>query len=416
MDYKYLIIGGGVAGTTAAETIRQNDPEASLAIVSDESHPLYSRVMMSKPEYFTGEIPEEKIFLKQPDWYSRNKIDYLQGRTATALDTASKKLTLDNDDVFGYEKLLLAVGSIPRSWDVPGGGKKGVFSLRRFDDYKKIKAHIPRVKNAVAIGGGFISFEMCEIMKRLGLSITLVLRENYYWEPVFDKESGEMAEQAMEKTGVKIIKNAEVKEALGNEEVNGVILNNGANIPCEMIMVSIGNFCALDFVRAAGIEVSRGIVADEYLRTSAPDVWAAGDAADFADIVLEEQIELGNWANASAQGRTAGLNMTGQTQPFKLVSSCNAYGFGMVITFIGDVRPEKGKKTIMRKSADGKSIIQLFSRFGELIGATSIYGAGNNADELATITALIEKDVKIAGLEGKLSDPFFDLKALLTGQ
>jgi NAD(P)H-nitrite reductase large subunit len=407
--YDYLIIGGGVAGTTAADTLRQTEATSSVAIVGDEPYPLYSKVMMSKPEYFLGRIPEDKIYLKQPEWYVERNIKYLSGKKAVSLDVQKKTVILDDGNEFQYGKLLIATGNTPRAWNVPGGNKDGTFSLRRLEDYKKIKAFIPSVKNVIAIGGGFISFEMCEIMRQLGKEVTLVLRENYFWEPILDKESGEIVEKALEGKGVKVIKNAEVKEVLGDDKVSGIAINNGVQLSGDMIIVSIGNYCSLDFLKNTGIEISKGVVTDEYLKTNVSDVWAAGDVADFADIILEEQIELGNWANAQIQGKIAALNMTGKSQPFKFVSSCNAHGFETMITFIGDVRPDKGKKVIVRKSADSKNIIQLFVKFGELIGATFV----NGAEDLPTICKLIENDTKLAGLENQLSDPAFDLNSLI---
>ncbi|MDP1688847.1 MAG: FAD-dependent oxidoreductase [bacterium] len=408
-NYKYLIIGGGVAGTTAADNIRQLDAEGSIAIVGDEPYPFYSKVMLSKPEYFMGKIPEEKIFLKQPNWYGEKKIDYITGKQVTSVDPKSKTITLNDNLVIQYDKLLIATGNTPRAWDIPGAEKDGIFSLRRLDDYKKIKSFIPNVKNAVSIGGGFISFEMCEIMNRLGISVTLIIRENYFWEPILDKESATIAEKAMEAKGIKIIRNAEVQEVTGDTKVSGLVLKNGESVACDMVIVSIGNYCNLEFLKTSGIELSRGIITDEYLKTNVTDVWAAGDVADYSDLILEEQVELGNWVNAQVQGKIAGLNMAGKPQPFKLVSSCNAHGFESNITFVGDIRPEKNKKVILRKSLDSKNIIQLFIKFGELIGATFV----NGAEELPTVCKLIETDTKLTGFESQLSDPSFDLKGLM---
>lgn len=408
-SYKYLIIGGGVAGTTAAETIRNNDPTGAVALIGEEPYPLYSKVMLSKPNYFFGKIAEDKIWLKKMEWYSANNINYLAGKKATAIDTKTNTVIIDNNEKIQYEKLLIASGSVPRLWNAAGADKNGVFYLRTLDDFKKIKDYVGNVKKAAAIGGGFISFELCEILRMSGIDVTLILRESYFWEPILDKDSGTIAEEAMKKEGVKIIKNSEVKEVSGEDRVTGVILNNNDKLELDMIVVGIGTCGALDYLKDSGIEVSRGIVADEYLRTNIANVWTAGDIAEFSDIILEEQIELGNWVNAQTQGRVAALNMVGKSQPFKLVSSYNTNGFGINITFVGDVRPEKGRRLITRKSPDSKNIIQLFERFGELVGATLI----NGTEELPIIVKLIEQDIKITGLEERLADGAFDLKDLI---
>jgi NAD(P)H-nitrite reductase large subunit len=162
--FKYLIIGGGIAGTTAAETIRQNDKSGSIAIVKDEPYPLYSRVMLSKRDFYSPE-GENKIWLKTPDWYVKENIEFFAGRKAVNLDANKKIVCLDNKDEIEYEKLLIATGSCARKWAIPGSDKKGVFSLRVLNDAKAIKEKMKTVKKAVAIGGGFISFEMCDLLR-----------------------------------------------------------------------------------------------------------------------------------------------------------------------------------------------------------------------------------------------------------
>lgn len=408
-SYKYAVVGGGIAGTTAAETLRAGDPTAAIVLIGDEPFPLYSKVMMSKPGYFLGQIPEEKIWLKKPEWYSDNKINYLMGKSVIALDVKTNTLTIEGGEQMQFEKLLIATGGSPRVWKTPGAEKAGIFSLRRMDDFKKIKTYMPQTKKMASVGGGFISFEICDVMKMSGADVTLLLRENYFWEPILDKDSGKLVEDAMEKGGIKIMRTTEIKEVFGNDKVTGVLLNNGEKLDLDMLVVGIGTCAVLDFLKDSGVAVNCGILADEYLKTNLPNIWTAGDVAEFSDVILEEQVQLGNWVNAQAQGRVAALNMLGQTQPFKLVSSYNTSGFGINVAFTGDVRPEKTKRAILRKSADSQKIIQLFEKFGELVGATFV----NGMDEMATVNKLIENDTKVTGTETQLADPAFDLKSLI---
>ena len=211
-SYKYLIIGGGAAGTSAAETIRAKDPEGTIAIISDEIHPLYSRVMLSKPNFFLGKIPFEQIWMKSLDWYDKNKISFLGGRIASGLDVGKKILTMSDGRQIGYQKLLLAMGVRTREWNVPGADKKGIYSLRTLEDGKAIMDAIKTAKSAVTIGGGFIGFEMADLMKLAGLETTMLLREGYFWQQTLDEQSGKMIEDALQKSGVKILRNSEVAE------------------------------------------------------------------------------------------------------------------------------------------------------------------------------------------------------------
>lgn len=408
-DFKYLIIGGGVAGTSAAEAIRSCDRKSSIAIVSDEPYPLYSKVMLSKPNYFLGKIKEEQIFLKTPQWYQKQKIELITEKKAVKLDSKKKIISLDNGEEVGYKKLLLAVGGCPRKWPTPGAEKEGVLYLRTLDDYRKIKESLEPGKHIVTIGGGFISFEMCDILRLAGYDVTLIIRESHYWDPLLDEVSGRIIEEALENGGVKILRSSEVDEILGESKVEGVLLKDGSKIACDLIVCGIGIVCPLDWIKEAGVETGRGIMANEYLETSVPDIWTAGDVAEYKDLILEEQVQMGNWLNAQTQGRVAGLNMAGKKEAFRLVSSYTTQGFGITVTFVGDPRPMPDRVVIPRGTAESKSYGRIIVMDDEVVGATLI----NRAAELPAIAKLIEKDVKVAGLEDRLGDPNFDLNRLL---
>lgn len=406
---KYLIVGGGVAGTTAAETIRQKDEIGTIAIVSEEPHRFYSRIMLSKPNFFLGKIPFEQIWLKDEAWYEKNKIEFIASRRAVKLNAAKKIVTLDNGDIFYYEKLLLAIGGCARPWGVEGAEKNGVFYLRTLDDAKNVISTAKTSKQAVSIGGGFISFEMCDMLRLAGIDVTLIIRESYFWEPMLDETSGRMIEKALEKGGIKIMRNSEVGKILGANAVEVVVTNGGEKIPCQIVMVGIGVFCPFSWIAEAGVKVNRGILANEYLETSASDIWVAGDAAEFRDIILGEQIQLGNWVNAQMQGRTAGLNMTDEQKPFSMVSFYTTQGFGITIAFVGDVRPEKDRMIINRWSKETNAYERLILKGGKLVGATII----NRTQDLGYLSKLIEKNINLSNKENELSDIIFNLANLL---
>ena len=411
IQFKYLIIGGGVAGTTAAETIRQNDPIGSIAIVSDEPYFFYSRIMLSKPNFFLEKIPFEQIWLKNENWYRENKIEFLGGKKAIQLDPAQKIITLNTGEQIQYEKLLLAIGGYARQWPIAGADKEGICYLRNLDQAKKLIASVKTAKQAIAVGSGFISFEMCEMMRLAGLEVMLVMREPYYWYPLLDEDSGKMIEQALEKGGVKILPNSEVAQILGDKKLEGVILKDGTRIDCQLAVVGIGLQFELEWLKQAGLQTNRGILANEYLETNIPDIFTAGDVAEFQDLVLGEKVQLGNWVNAQMQGRIAALNMLGKKQPFKMVSFYTTQGFGINIAFSGDVRVDETRKVIKRGSPEINSYARLIiDKNNEIIGATFI----NRTQEIAPVNKLIETDFKVEGYEAKLADPNFDLKTLVT--
>ena len=405
----YLIIGGGIAGTTAAETLRRKDPTGSIVVVSDEPYRLYSRIMLSKPNFFLGKIPFEQVWLKKDSWYDENKIRLISGRRAVKLNPQEKSVTLDDGTILLYEKLLLAPGGVARKLSLPGANLDGVFVLRTLDDAKGIIEHTKKTKRAITIGGGFVSFEMCDMLRLAGIEVTLLIREPYYWQNLLDEPSGLMIEDALTKGGVDVLKNVEIEKIEGAGKVQSVSLKNGIKIDAEMTIAGIGLFCHVDWLKEAGVAVNRGIVTNEFFETNIPSIWAAGDAAEFNDLILEETVQLGNWVNAQSHGRTAALGMLGAREPFKLVSFYTTQGFGITIGFVGDVRPDADRLIIQRGSRDINSYARILIKDGEVIGATLI----NRAGELGALAKIIEHNVKVTGKEKELTDPSFNLMSLV---
>ncbi|MFH1354418.1 MAG: FAD-dependent oxidoreductase [bacterium] len=412
MDFKYLIIGGGVAGTTASNAIRQNDSQGSITIVSDEPHYLYSRIMLSKPNFFLGKIPFEQIWLKDKSWYEQNKIEFIGGKKAIQLDPDKKIIKLDDDTEIKYDKLLLATGLNARHLSVPGADKQGVFYLRTLDHGKSIIEAVSSVKKAVAIGGGFISFEMANLLQLSGAEVSIIIRESLFWDPILDATASKIVETAITKANVKIVRNAEIKQVGGNSHVTSVTLSDNTTLPCDMVICGIGANCDTGWLKKSGLKTDRAILADQYLKTNLPDVWSAGDATAFDDPILQEIVHLGNWVNAQEQGRIAGLNMVGQKQSFTFVSYYTTHGFDISVTFIGNVRPKNEFQTIVR-SGPGEGVhTQLLVINDELVGAVLI----NQTQILRPITQLIEKNVNMADKHEQLSDPNFDLNTLIPQQ
>jgi NAD(P)H-nitrite reductase large subunit len=408
-NFKYLIIGGGVAGVTAAETIRQNDPAGTIGIVSDEPYILYSRVMLSKPNFFLGKVPFDQVWLKGEQWYKENNIAFLGGKTVSALDAAQKNIKLTDGNSISYEKLLIAIGTATRKASMPGADKKGVHYLRSLDDGKGIMENIKTAKNAVTVGGGFIGFEMADLMQLAGMKTTVVLREPYFWDPTLDEASGKMIESAMGKVGVNIIHNAEIAEIIGRESVEGVVLKDGTKISCEIVILGIGTVSHLDWIKSAGLNVNRGILANEFMEASVPDVWTAGDIAEYKDLLLQENVQMGNWVSAHEQGRIAGLGMVGKRQLFKFVSFYTTNGFGLTVAFVGDASVGTNRTIIPRGSPEINSYARIILVNNEIEGATLI----NRIQEMGTISKLIEGNTDVSAHLAELADPNFDLKKLM---
>lgn len=408
-NFKYLIIGGGVAGVTAAETVRQNDPIGSIAIVSDEPYLLYSRVMLSKPNFFLGKVPFDQVWLKGEQWYKEKKIIFIGGKTVNNLDSAQKKIGLTDGSFISYEKLLIATGTATRKATVPGADKKGVHYLRSLEDGKGIMENIKTAKNAVTVGGGFIGFEMADLMQLAGLKTTVVLRESHFWDPVLDEASGSILETAMGKAGIEILHNNEIVEIFGGDNVEGVILKDGTKIACEVVIFGIGTVSNIEWLKSSELKVNHGIVANEFMETSVKDVWTAGDITEYKDLLLEEYVQMGNWVSAHEQGRIAGLGMVGKPEAFRFVSFYTTQGFGLTIAFVGDVAPGADRVIISRGPTETNSLARISIVGKEIVGATLI----NRVQEMGIISKLIEHNIDVSTKHSTLEDTTFDLKELL---
>lgn len=406
----YLIIGGGIAGTTAAETIRKNDANGSIMIISDEPYNFYSRLMLSKPAVYLGQSTFDSLTMRKDEWYAQNRITLIAGKRAVELNAISKVVALEDSTRLQYGKLLLAIGMTPNKLPIAGEDKPGVFYLRTRDDAEGIAKWISEAeKSAVVIGGGFIGLEMCEILHKAGMQVTILIREEYYWQPLLDEISGRLIEKALANGGIEVMLETSASGIVGGSGAEQVVLSDRKRIDCGMVVIGVGASVPFKWMADTGIKINRGILANEFLETSVPNVWVAGDAAEYKDVLLEETVQLGNWANAQEQGRRAGLNMVGTREPFKFVSFYNTSAFGISIAFVGDVRLGESKNVVVRGDGKDGSYARIITKDREVVGATLI----NRLAEMGVIRQLIERNIKVGDKEKELSDPKFDLKLLL---
>ncbi len=415
--YTYVIVGGGIAGTTAAETIRKNDKEGKIAIISDEPHPCYSRVLLSKPNWVLGKQPFENVWLKNDAWYRDNNIHLFRGLRAVELDPAKKQVTLSDGDILEYEKLLLATGAHSRKWEVKGTTteegtlKKGIHYLRTVDDAKGVcEVAQGSPKKVVMIGSACVSFEIIEILHSRGFTITEVMREKYFFEPQLSQEEVAPIEKLLVEKGIEIIREMEIVEVLGKDSVEGVRLRDGREIPCDIILPFIGVELPLEWITRAGVATHRGIYANQYLETNVPDVWTAGDTTEGWDTMLEETVIMGNWMSARLQGEVAGRNMsTGAREAFAQVSFHTSHGFGFQIGWTGDVRPLPSRTIIHVPTEGENSYCRILVSKGKVVGGTTV----NKPELLNVVTKLIKEKVFLEDkLEG-IKNGSVDLKSLV---
>ncbi|PJA47518.1 hypothetical protein CO172_00980 [Candidatus Uhrbacteria bacterium CG_4_9_14_3_um_filter_36_7] len=377
----YLIIGAGIAGTTAAESIRSYDPDKHITLVTAEPYRAYSRVLLSKPGFFLEKIPFDRVWLKSSKWYSEQKIEYLTNKKAISLDCKKHLVTFEDQTLIEYEKLLLATGGLPKKLEIPWSDKKNIYYLQTLDQAKEIIAATKTAKKAVVVGGGFIAFEMCSLFCEAGMHVDLITRRSHFWNSTLETEGSLIIEQAMKNHGVTIYHETEIESIIGNKQVEKIILTNKKEIPCDLLLVGIGMEFSLDWISKAGINTHGGIIANEFLQTNEPNIWTAGDIAEFSDTLTGESLQYGNWVNAMRQGCYAGACMAGQPMPaFSFISSYTSSGFGLTLGFAGCVK--NGSNRIIKcQNQKNQKWSQFFYKNNRLVGALFI----NQPEELGKL-------------------------------
>ncbi|HBG46565.1 MAG TPA: pyridine nucleotide-disulfide oxidoreductase [Deltaproteobacteria bacterium] len=313
--YRYVIIGGGLAGASAIKGIRERDMDGRVMLLGAEADRPYDRPPLSKKLWF-GQKKLEDIFLEPTDYYEKNGVDLRLGTRAVKLDANEKTVIDDTGGVYGYEKLLIATGGSPRALQIPGGDLEEIFYYRYIDDYRRLRQKAAAGASALVIGGGFIGSEIAAALSFNGVEVTMIFPSSYICDRVFPEPLGRAVEASFIKKGIRLFPDA--RPASVAKKGDRFILKtvDGRSFESDMVIAGIGITPAVELARSAGIKTEDGITVDEFLRTSEQDVFAAGDCAFFPYKALDRMTRVEHWDNALTQGRRAGLNMAGAKEPY----------------------------------------------------------------------------------------------------
>jgi nitrite reductase (NADH) large subunit len=306
---KYVIVGNGVAGVTAAQTIVGADPDAKVQLFGQEPFPYYRRPLLW--ELIAGQIEEDAIYFRPPGWYAERGIQVHLGIRATSLDPAAHVVTLQpssdrprtNGKTVEYDRLLLATGGYPFVPPCEGTDKEGVFTLRTLVDARAIKMYAQNASTAVVIGGGLLGLETARALRTAGMEVTVIEFFPYLLPRQLDAEGAQVLQSLLEAQGLKIITGGATEAIAGKDRAACVVLRDRREILGEMVLFSTGIRSEVVLAQMAGLDVDRGTVVDDQLQTSANDVFAAGDAAEFDGQVY------GIIPAAIEQARVAAANM-----------------------------------------------------------------------------------------------------------
>ncbi|MBN2123504.1 MAG: NAD(P)/FAD-dependent oxidoreductase [Deltaproteobacteria bacterium] len=312
---RLLIIGNGVAGTTAAEQIRKRDREASVTIVTDEAFPFYSRIRLN--EYISGDLGEKDLLVRKETWYKEQDLDLRLGIRIADGDPEKKALKSADGEIFSYDTLLVATGSHSFVPPIAGAERKGVFTLRSVQDARDIASWAGSTEEVVLIGGGLLGLEAGNALRKLGKRITVVEFFPRLLPRQLDVEGAGRLQKMMEAMGFSFRLGAKTQEILGEDRTGSVLLEGGERLPAGMVLISAGVRPNMELADLLGLERDKGIKVDDRLRTSRPDVYAAGDVAEF------QGMPYGIWTAAMEQGKIAGINMAGGDEIYRGTTMAN---------------------------------------------------------------------------------------------
>lgn len=426
----FLIIGGSAAGTTAAEVIRSSLLQSSITILTDENYEQYSRVLL--PHYIRHKVGREHVFLKKPDWYQKNKIDLVKKTKAIKLDAGNHTVVASNNQTYKYGKLLITIGGYVVKLKAPGADLENILYMRTIEDADRIIEAARNGKKAIVVGGGFIGLEFATGFKMNDVeNVTVLVLEDYYWQGKLDRDSSKVLQNTLEKNGIKIMTNEEVesfepsfakvtdasklwrRSASEGKTVGAVKTKSGKMYEADVVGVGIGIRSDLSWLEGSGIKINRAIVTNEYLETNLPNIYAAGDCAEFWDVVFGRQHIMGNWANATSQGNAVGKTMSGQRTIFETASSYSINFFDGSCSFIGVTDEKFADEAVNRGSVSEGKMTRIFIKtingVMRMVGATII----NDPSQVSPLTMAAKNRIDISKFKEKISDSSFELRNLV---
>jgi 3-phenylpropionate/trans-cinnamate dioxygenase ferredoxin reductase component len=307
-DQTFVIVGAGLAGAKAAETLRAEGFDGRLVLVGAETERPYERPPLSK-DYLRGEAGRDAVYVHDERFYAEQSIELRLGRTAVRLSPASSELTLDDGERLRYDRLLLATGAEPRRLSIPGHELPGVLYLRSVEDSDALRERLDAGGAAVVVGAGWIGAEVAASARQRGLDVTLIEPTSVPLERVLGAEVGAVFAELHADHGVRMLLDTGVQAFEGDGAVQRVRTSDGRDVDCDFVVVGVGVSPRTGLAAQAGLAVDNGIVVDEGLRTSAPGVFAAGDVANAHHPFYGERIRVEHWANALHQGPAAARPM-----------------------------------------------------------------------------------------------------------
>jgi 3-phenylpropionate/trans-cinnamate dioxygenase ferredoxin reductase subunit len=380
------IVGAGLAGATAAQTLRDEGFDGQVVLLGEEPHRPYERPPLSK-EYLQGKSPLDKVFVHPEGWYAEHEVDLRLGVTATALDLQARRLLTSEGDGVRYDSLLIATGSTPRRLTLPGSDLDGVLYLRRLEDSDRIRAAFAGTPRVVIVGAGWIGLETAAAARVAGLSVTVLEQAEAPLARILGSRMSSVFSGLHRDNGVDLRCGVGISELTGTSgHVTGVRLSDGTLVEADLVLVGVGISPETGLAETAGLEVGNGITVDEHLRTSDPAVFAAGDVADAYHPLLGHRLRVEHWANARRQGAVAARSMLGQDAAYARWPYFFSDQFDLGMEYTGYVDPSSVEDVVVRGDLPGRRFVAFWLVDGQVRAGmrVNVWDATEAVEQLIT--------------------------------
>ncbi|WP_327266561.1 FAD-dependent oxidoreductase [Streptomyces sp. NBC_01232] len=403
----YVIVGAGLGGAKAAQTLREEGYDGPLVLIGAEQERPYERPPLSKG-YLLGTQEREAVYVHPQQWYSEHDVDLRLGATATALDTAARRVTLADGRRVEYSRLLLTTGSSPRRLPVPGADLDGVLYLRRLADSDRLKAAFRPGATVVVIGAGWIGLETAAAARAAGCEVVVLESAELPLLRVLGREVAQVFADLHRDHGVDLRFGVQITAITGDDgTADGIRLGDGTRIAADTVVVGVGITPNTGLAEDAGLTVDNGIVTDEHLRTSVPDVYAAGDVANAHHPFLGRRIRVEHWANALNQPQAAARAMLGREDAYDRLPYFFTDQYDLGMEYTGYVEPGGYDRVVFRGSTATREFIAFWLSGGRVLAGMNV----NVWDVTEPIQALIRSRAAID--PARLADPQVPLESLL---
>jgi len=353
----YVIIGASLAGAKAAEALRTAGFDGPITMIGEESERPYERPPLSKG-YLLGQSEREAIYVHPPEWYADSGVDLRLGIAATSINPAAHEVSLANGSTIGYAKLLIATGSTPRRLQLPGADLDGVLYLRRVGDSDQIKKAIAGASRVAVIGAGWIGLETAAAARAAGAEVTVLEMAELPLVRVLGPEVARIFADLHTDHGVNLRCGVQIAEITGRDgKVTGVRLSDGRVFDADVVIAGVGITPNTQLAAAAGLEVDNGVWVDAQLRTSDPDIYAAGDVANAYHPVLGKHIRVEHWANALNQPQTAAKAMLGEDVAYDRMPYFFTDQYDLGMEYTGYVEPGGYSRVVFRGDTERREFV-----------------------------------------------------------